>query len=190
MKKNGDTKAAMAAALRSCMQDTPIDKISIKEITDACGLNRQTFYYHFKDIYDLVKWMYVRDINEAIDSNMRAELQEEALYGILQAFDEDRECHLAIYNSRNYYPNLRQEILDSLTMKFETVFRATFDELGFDSAYREFLLRMYALVVFEFIERRARGHAFSTVDGFVHNWFRTLRCQFEGERMDLSEVAV
>lgn len=183
MKRNGDTKAAMAAALRECMRDTPVDRISIKTITDACGLNRQTFYYHFHDIYDLVKWMYVHEINEAVAAAMDAGSWEEILRKVILAFDEERECHLAIYNSRNYYPNLRQEILDSLTVHFEPVFNKFADDLGFDIVYREFLMKLYALVIFEFIERRARGNAFSTLDGFIDNWFRTVRSQFAGEYM-------
>ncbi|MBE6470107.1 MAG: TetR family transcriptional regulator [Coriobacteriaceae bacterium] len=182
MKKNGDTKAAMAQALRTCMQDAPIDRISIKTITDACGLNRQTFYYHFKDIYDLVKWMYIRDINDAIQLTENIESWEESLYQLLLAFDNDRECYLAIYNSRNYYPTLRTEIIGCLTEKFEPIFRNYFDEAGFDDVYREFLLRMYALVVFEFIERHARGIAYSTIEDFAHNWVRTILNQLEGAR--------
>ena len=182
MRKNGDTKAAMADALRVAMQETPIDRISIKNITDACGLNRQTFYYHFKDIYDLVKWMYVRNIDKAVQSSVESDNWQEGLRQLLNAFDCERDCHLAIYNSRNYYPNLRQEILDSLTTQCEPLFRERFNELGLDEHYREFLLRMYGLIIFEFVERHARGVSFSTIDEFVDSWFRTVACQFEGER--------
>ena len=189
MRKNGDTKAAMAEALRTCMEHASIDRISIKAITDLCGLNRQTFYYHFRDIYDLAKWMYVHDINEAMDKVQPEESAEEQIRAVLLAFDRDAECHLAIYNSVNYYPNLRLEIMDSLMRKLEPMFKEYYDALHFDETYREFLSRMYALVVFEFIERRARGHAFSSLDGFVENWFRTVHSQFKGEGYDDSANA-
>ena len=35
----------------------PLNKITINDITEDCGVNRMTFYYHFKDIYDLVDCM-------------------------------------------------------------------------------------------------------------------------------------
>ena len=35
---------------------------TIKEITDKCGLKRQTFYNHFKDKYDLIKWIYLNEV--------------------------------------------------------------------------------------------------------------------------------
>lgn len=52
------TKQAMYQALKKLITVKPINKITIKDITDACGLNRQTFYYHFKDIYDLLEWSF------------------------------------------------------------------------------------------------------------------------------------
>ncbi len=52
------TKQAMYFALKKLITAKPINKITIKDITDSCGLNRQTFYYHFKDIYDLLDWSF------------------------------------------------------------------------------------------------------------------------------------
>ena len=37
--------------------EKPLNKITINDITEDCGVNRMTFYYHFKDIYDLVDWI-------------------------------------------------------------------------------------------------------------------------------------
>lgn len=52
------TKQAMYQALKKLITVKSINKITIKDITDTCGLNRQTFYYHFKDIYDLLEWSF------------------------------------------------------------------------------------------------------------------------------------
>ena len=52
------TKQAMYHALKKLITTKSINKITIKDITDTCGLNRQTFYYHFKDIYDLLEWSF------------------------------------------------------------------------------------------------------------------------------------
>ena len=50
------TKSAMKEMLKKTVHKKPIEKIKISEITDGCGMSRMTFYYHFKDIYDLVEW--------------------------------------------------------------------------------------------------------------------------------------
>lgn len=50
------TKRALATSLRELMQEQPFDKISVSQICDGCGMNRKSFYYHFKDVpYLLMK---------------------------------------------------------------------------------------------------------------------------------------
>ena len=52
------TKKALASSLKDLLSKYKFNKITIKDITENCGVNRQTFYYHFKDKYDLVNWIY------------------------------------------------------------------------------------------------------------------------------------
>jgi probable dihydroxyacetone kinase regulator len=59
------TKQALANSLKKLMNRTSLEKITVIDIVTDCGVNRQTFYYHFQDIYDLLGWIYK---TEAIDS--------------------------------------------------------------------------------------------------------------------------
>ncbi|MEA4894394.1 MAG: TetR/AcrR family transcriptional regulator C-terminal domain-containing protein [Oscillospiraceae bacterium] len=52
------TKKALGEALRELMAKHPYEKISVKDICDACGMNRNSFYYHFKDKQDLIVWIF------------------------------------------------------------------------------------------------------------------------------------
>jgi len=52
------TKRALAAAMKQLMSEMPFDKINIVHICERCGMNRKSFYYHFRDKYDLVNWIY------------------------------------------------------------------------------------------------------------------------------------
>lgn len=54
----------MANALKTAMKTKKLSKITVNELVCACNINRKTFYYHFQDIYDLLKWMLEQ---EAID---------------------------------------------------------------------------------------------------------------------------
>ncbi len=56
------TRQAMANALKELMTQKPLDKITIRDITDLCGMRRQNFYYHFQDIYDLMHWMFQQEV--------------------------------------------------------------------------------------------------------------------------------
>lgn len=45
--------------------ETPLEKISVKDIAAKCGISRQAFYYHFSDIYDIIKYFFLREIEKA-----------------------------------------------------------------------------------------------------------------------------
>ena len=52
------TKNALAASMKKLMREKPFDKISVSDICIDCGINRKSFYYHFRDKYDLVNWIF------------------------------------------------------------------------------------------------------------------------------------
>ena len=52
------TKRALAESMKKLMEERPMQKINISDIVEGCNMNRQSFYYHFKDKYDLVNWIY------------------------------------------------------------------------------------------------------------------------------------
>ena len=52
------TRRALSAAPKELMQEKPFEKISVADICQKCEMNRQSFYYHFKDKYDLVNWIF------------------------------------------------------------------------------------------------------------------------------------
>lgn len=53
-----NTKKLLADTLKKIMRSKPFSKITVSEIIQECGVNRKTFYYHFQDIYDLLKWVF------------------------------------------------------------------------------------------------------------------------------------
>ena len=61
------TKKALAEALKNRLSKTTLKNITIKDLTDDCGLNRQTFYYHFSDIYELMEWIFVDEANRILN---------------------------------------------------------------------------------------------------------------------------
>ncbi len=50
------TKRELSSALKKLMEVKPLNRITIRELVEECGVNRKTFYYHFEDIYALLKW--------------------------------------------------------------------------------------------------------------------------------------
>lgn len=60
------TKKMLADSLKAAMKEKAFSKITVSEIIQACGVNRKTFYYHFADIYDLLKWMFQQEALEMV----------------------------------------------------------------------------------------------------------------------------
>lgn len=50
------------------METIPLEKIRVKDLCIRCGADRQRFYYHFKDKYDLIDWIYARDYEEVMEA--------------------------------------------------------------------------------------------------------------------------
>lgn len=61
-----NTKKTLAASLKRFMAKKPLSKITVSEIIADCGVNRKTFYYHFADIYALLKWMLEEEAIEVV----------------------------------------------------------------------------------------------------------------------------
>ena len=61
------TKYALEESLKKLMLQKPLDKITINDLTTDCGISRMTFYYHFKDIYDLTERACLEDASRALE---------------------------------------------------------------------------------------------------------------------------
>lgn len=61
-----NTKKALGESLKKLMRIKPFSKITISEIINDCGVNRKTFYYHFEDIYALLKWIFEQEAIEVV----------------------------------------------------------------------------------------------------------------------------
>ena len=81
------TKRALEASLKNLLLQKPLDKITISDITEDCGISRMTFYYHFRDIYDLAEWSCAEDASKALADKKTYDTWQE---GLLQIFESVR----------------------------------------------------------------------------------------------------
>ena len=93
------TKRALEASLKKLLLRKPLNKITISDITEDCGVNRMTFYYHFKDIYDLVDWILMEDAAEALEGLQDFETWSGALREMLEKVQANRVLVLNVYRS-------------------------------------------------------------------------------------------
>lgn len=91
------TRQALADALKELMAQKPIDKITIHDLTDRCGIRRQNFYYHFEDVYDLMRWMFQEEAVSLLRQHEGTLLWQEGLLQLFQYLDANRAvCRCAL----------------------------------------------------------------------------------------------
>ena len=93
------TKHQLAAALKSAMAQKSLDKITISELTSACSIRRQSFYYHFEDIYDLLRWMFEEEAISLLRQQEGALLWKEGLLQLFRYLEENRAVCLCALRS-------------------------------------------------------------------------------------------
>lgn len=99
------TKRALAQSLKKIAGKKEINKITITDITDKCGLNRQTFYYHFKDVYDLLEWIYLNEVIQSMDEKDIYNTWQQGLLSIFEYILDNKEFVKNTYNfiSREFF---------------------------------------------------------------------------------------
>ncbi len=112
------TKNALEASLKKLMLKKTLDKITIQDLTKDCGISRMAFYYHFKDIYDLVEWACLEDAARALQGKKTWDTWQEGLLQIFEAVYENKPFILNAYRciSRDQIESFLFKLTYSLIM--------------------------------------------------------------------------
>lgn len=112
------TKRALEQSLKNLLLKKPLTKITISDITEDCGINRMTFYYHFKDIYDLVEWACLEDAKRALDEKKTYDTWQQGLLQIFEAVQENKPFILNVYRCvhREQVEKYLQPLVDQLML--------------------------------------------------------------------------
>lgn len=180
------TKRQLTDSLKKLMRSKPLHKISIREITDGCGVNRQTFYYHFSDIYDQLRWMYQQEAIALLEKQEGVLLWQDGLLQLFHYLDENREICLCTIDSvgrehlhRFFYSdiyNLLHRTIDTLLKDFDV-----------DEGYRSVLTQFYVCALSGMIENWLRGEIPYTPEELVHMADVTFQDHYNGALMRLSK---
>ncbi len=110
------TKVALADSLKKLLQIKSLDKITIKDVVENCGVNRQTFYYHFHDIYDLLKWLFIKDAEDIIGNKKTYTTWQQGFLQVFKYIDSDKTIVMNVYNSiaREHLENYLYSIVFNL----------------------------------------------------------------------------
>ena len=93
------TKRAIEASLKNLLLKKPFDKITINDIAEDCGISRMTFYYHFKDIYDLVEWACEEDAKKILEGKDDYKTWTQGFLNLFEEVLKNKPFILNVYRS-------------------------------------------------------------------------------------------
>ncbi len=117
------TCRALAAAAVSLLEERPLDKITVKDITDRCGLTRNTFYYHFQDIYALLGYIFKEEADTVLEKYSVREDWKGVFLDILTYLKKEKKMVEHVYNSS------RQEELELYVQQVVGAYALQFIEI-------------------------------------------------------------
>ena len=96
------TKQSLAAALKHAMEKKKLSKITVSELITACNVNRKTFYYHFENIYALLKWMLEQETVEVVKNFDLIVNAEEAIRFVMDYVEQNKNMINSALDSVRY----------------------------------------------------------------------------------------
>lgn len=161
------TKKALAESLKNLLLQKPLNKITISDIADDCGINRMTFYYHFKDIYDLVEWTCAEEAAQAMEGKKTYDTWQEGFLNIFSAVQANKPLIMNVYRcvSRERIEQYLNPLICSLILG---VVEEKSAEMPVSEADKRFIANFYEYafigVMLEWIDNNMREEPFVLVE--------------------------
>lgn len=138
-----NTKRALGETLKEMMAEKPFEKITVSELTKRCGVNRQTFYYHFQTIIDLFNWVLQEEANPLMEEFKRNPYEwKEAILHILYFIRENDSAVLCALRSIE-----NMQVRDFFIEYFREIFSKLFDficaGLDIDEDFKNFIITLH-----------------------------------------------
>ena len=140
------TKDLIADTFSELLEQKPISKITVKDIVERCGINRNTFYYHFQDIPALCEYIWKQRIDDLIATHCHPDSPSEAVAVAVNFFTEHKASVLHVYKSlpRETFLHYLDDLCMYLVREYmETVLADT----PIPEQRIEFLIRYYKCIL-------------------------------------------
>ncbi len=121
MQQKREVKVLLADSFKELVQEKPVEKITIKEITDRAGVIRVTFYNHFQDKYELLEWICREEIVSPTRILLQNNMRKEAVMFMFTALLKNKEfySHVAHTQGQNSFAStVRQLIAETIEEYF------------------------------------------------------------------------
>lgn len=141
------TKKAIEASFLKLLEERPLNKITVKDIVDDCGINRNSFYYHFEDIPSLLKSLLNESVDAMIAKRPTLDTLEDCIRWVVAFILYHKRAFLHIYHStsRDVFEQNLWELCDYCVRSY---IRAYFSQGEMQETDREFVVKFYKAILF------------------------------------------
>ena len=117
---SGFTKEIIARTFTELLEEKPMSKVTVKDIVEDCGVNRNSFYYHFQDIPSLLEEIIVEMTAKVIENLPEESTFEEKVTAALEEINLNKRMIYHIYGSSNreFYEKQLMKICDYVTRTY------------------------------------------------------------------------
>lgn len=138
------TKQMLCASLKKIMKTKPFSKITVSELIKDCNLNRKTFYYHFEDIYGLLRWMLEQETFEVVKQFDFLVDYQDAFHFVIDYVEENAYFLNCIYDSVGR-DQLKRFLYQDFIGIMEKIVRDTEEQIGVqvEDSFRKFVCDFY-----------------------------------------------
>ncbi len=155
----------LADSLKKLMTTKPLNKISIHEIVEDCGVNRQTFYYHFHDIFDLLEWMFTEEALSLFRDSSDPLSLNAGVLRLLRYIKQNEALCLCTLHSLGH-KHLRKFFYDGINNVILSIVNEYSSDLNVSEEHKIFIAHFYTV----------------SFAGFIENWLQ------EGLKDDPDEI--
>ena len=163
--KSEKTKYRLAHAMKECMKTTPVENITVKQITEMSQLTRQTFYRNFLDKYDLINWYFDKLLLKSFEHMGRGKTVYDALTKKFTYIQEEQAFFRAAfrYDEQN---SLRQHDFELILAFYENMIREKTGKMPEENIH--WLLEMYCQSSIYMTVKWVAGGLKCTPEGLAH----------------------
>lgn len=140
------TRDLLGAALKQQLLSTPLDKVTVSGLTAAAGVNRQTFYYHFADVYELAAWVFDQEVAQHIMAHASYREWAQGYTTLLQYVQRNLDQVRAVMGSLSHRERERF-FVDQFRRMMDAIVAELQGDLVLNPSDRQFVIDHYAATV-------------------------------------------
>lgn len=161
------TKTAIKQAFLKLLDDRPLKQITVKDIVEECGINRNSFYYHFADIPTLMEIIITEEAAKIIAAHPNVDSIESCLLAVIEFARDNKRAIFHIYHSvnRELYEHYLWEVSEAVVTNYTDML---LKEHTISENDRRLIIQFYKCVCFGITTEWIRSGMHADIEQDLH----------------------